>query len=296
MGRAILEMQDLYVAVELPDNVVREFILEALGGKLGELPGKLSGREICTQDPTPGGVEVDTEHSGEDEKKQGTFFDLTHEEKEKEILTILEGREKLGAKEIAKKLGGVDPRGLSKILRRMYEKGLIEREIEEVGGRPSRYIYFIPDVGTEKLPLTDAIIAILKENGWLKARQIVRKLEEKGIEASLAKVRAALKKLIDEGKVEADRSSAVRRYSHTNAYNEKDILRAFYLEKQKIGDIARQFGIAEKQVVEIVTSEKGKLYAKVNTDLDTEKLQETLKKEVELMKELIKDAAVEAEG
>ena len=224
MGRAILEMQDLYIAVELPDDVVREFILEALGGKLG-LP-------------------------------LGTYY-----------YNIL--------KKVAAKLGIQLPQAPS--------------------GRT-------PALNTSKrvASLEDAILEILQESkNGLKVRQVAKKLWKRGFNVSLAKVRNTLQKLIKEDKVKADKSFA-RAYRYfisdngaAKTFSEEDILRAFYLEKQKIEDIAEQFDITPEQVVEIVTSEKGKLYAKVNTDLDTEKLQETLKKEVELMKELTKDAAVE---
>jgi|GEM_PF-4187036 DNA-binding MarR family transcriptional regulator len=175
------------------------------------------------QDP---GAEVPTtpkeRHSGEDEKKPSAFFCIPHDEREKKILTILEGGEKLGAKEIAEKLGGISSRGLSKILRSMYEKGLILREIEEEKGRPSRYIYFIPTELREE-NLREAIIAVFKESGRnrLKARQIAKRLEKRGISISIPKLRVVLKDLADEGILDVEKQSRPRYYSSTTQQPEK---------------------------------------------------------------------------
>ncbi|WP_457556347.1 hypothetical protein [Candidatus Pyrohabitans sp.] len=313
MGRAILEMQDLYIAVELPDDVVREFILEALGGKLGELPGKppQPSTEATPESDQPAAAQEELPlcacGCGKRVKTPGAKYLRGHNvRREKKVREILEetltelqksGKTLPSQREILVMAGLPLGTYYYNILKKVAVKLGIQLPQAPSGGTPA--------LNTSKrvASLEDAILDILQESkNGLKVRQVAKKLWKRGFNVSLAKVRNTLQKLIKEDKVKVDKSFAKGAYRYfindiindngvAKTFCEKDILRAFYLEKQKVEDIAEQFDITPEQVLEIVKSEKGKLYAEVNCNFDAEKLQETLKKEVELMKDLTKDAA-----
>jgi len=72
--------------------------------------------------------------------------------------------------------------------------------------------------------------------------------------------------------------------------DEKEILRAYYVDKVPIEKIAAFFGISVEQVEAVVTSEKGQRYARVNAGFDEEKLRKALKDDLEIKARLCADA------
>ena len=308
MGRAILEMQDLYIAVELPDDVVREFILEALNGKLGELPGK---PDRAQEEPPPS--DNDSQPAAQEVP---VFLKLSREEKEQQILEVIESSsEKITTSMIAKQLG-VKSNHINKILSDLYKEGLVSRErVQVVGKAYPEFAYTIKKEAPIKakkwnrLKKVNAILSVFENGEELTAEEIFERLREKGIRFKQKNARSFaiwlgknMKGSLDCRKVNkvflwrlpgTQPGAMFKRMLNKDV--EREIYRLYYREGLRIHEIALRFKALPEDIKELVHSERGKLYAKVNTDPDTEKLQETLKKEVELMKDLTRDAAVEGE-
>jgi len=232
-GEAILKLErrKITVRVELPDDVIKEFILEAMAGTLGfsaiggngekspeASESRLAGRQPPEPKYTP--IRELAEQIDEDEKRR----------REK----ISEARRKKFQEKVRK---------LAEKLKKLHSEG--------------------------RLGATQA--EIMRQLGIRKHYKLLRQIAEAaGVE--LPPPRSGVKAGLTE---EA----------------EKEILRQFYIEKKEIDEIARDFNMTEKKVIEVVTSERGKRYQAVNAEIDWERLRQSLKQEVAVMQELTKDAA-----
>ncbi len=246
-------------------------------------------------------------------RKKG-YWGLSPDEKKEKIVEVL-GEEKLTAAQIAEKLN-VFGGGLAKTLHAMVQRGMIEREVTtwRKNGKPELYTYFrkgividkpeeareaVKDLNSEEdveLPAATppdisydekVVLDALPERRWFKVKAICRRIEP---ELSLAKVKAALKVLVDRGYLQRDlrnRSEKNPIYSYSKI-SETDIMREFYMGSASIDQIAQKYGIPSLRVTQIVTSDAGKLYASVN--LDEPNLQKQRKDDLKLERELLSDS------
>ncbi len=143
------------------------------------------------------------------------------------------------------------------------------------------------------------IKSVFREGEELYAEEILERLEKKGIRIK-QKTPKALALWITRN---MDHELQKRKVGRKTLYSlpgtppkkltgreEKEALRLYFLEKLQITEIAKRLKVSESEISNLIRSDKGQLYAKVNGSLDVSKIDEALKKDRQIMAEVTADA------